>query len=892
MNMLSKLVAAALLLFGAGAANAQSVQQSGVATPGHVAKFVTTGVIGDGGTSNNGGLTTVGITANSACSFGVHEAAVTTSYHELCLGVTPTHAVIGFSAQNGASALPLDMIVNGVTYTFGGSSAGFVTSVTAGAGLTNSGTATAVILGLSTITNNRVLANVSGGTAAPIANTLTSILDILTTTQGSVPYRNASVWTVLTPGSAGNCLISGGAAANISWGSCGGGGSGTVTSVATGTGLTGGTITVTGTISLANTAVTPASYGSGTAIPVITIDQQGRITAASTAALTAATSITGTANQITASAATGAVTLSIPNDFRPPNNITMTGGSVTALAFSATGGSATAAGFYAPSVNNMRISTNSVDAATFDSSQRFVFGTLTASGAQVFANSVTPTMQFLALDTVFGLARYTAGTASAAIRLAHSRTNGAVGYDILQNGDGLGTLRFEGSDGASFILGAQIIAEVDGTPGISDMPTRLTFSTTADGAAVVTQRFLLDSKGNGIFNTGAVATNATDGFPYIPCSAGTPTGTFTSYSGRGPVEIDCTNNILYFGSGSTWYSALTSASAVTSIAGTANQITMSAAVGAVTASIPVTFTAPGYVSVAGSTVAPNGLSLPTTSNLALSTASTEAARINSAQQILVGYTSAIQGTGSSTPKIESFTNVAASPPFAGFRYTADAGGAQLTLLKSRSATLGTNTIVQSGDTAGSILFQGADGTQFLNVALIQAQIDGTPGVNDMPGRLVFSTVPDGSTTNTEVFRIDNTQLIKYTAIVTDATHTDATVCVDTTTKGLYFGSGAAGICLGTSSARYKRNVVDINDGLDAVLSLRPISYYYRADSGNDPDHELYGFIAEDVAPVIPKLVRDDKEGRPNSIDMVGMIPVLVKAIQEQQREITALRQRP
>jgi hypothetical protein len=61
----------------------------------------------------------------------------------------------------------------------------------------------------------------------------------------------------------------------------GGNGSGTVTSVSTGTGLTGGPITTTGTISLANTAVTAGAYGGAATVAVITVDAQGRLTSAS-----------------------------------------------------------------------------------------------------------------------------------------------------------------------------------------------------------------------------------------------------------------------------------------------------------------------------------------------------------------------------------------------------------------------------------------------------------------------------------------------------------------------------------------------------------------------------------------------------------------------------------
>jgi hypothetical protein len=71
-------------------------------------------------------------------------------------------------------------------------------------------------------------------------------------------------------------------------------GSAGVTNVATGTGLTGGPITTTGTINLADTAVTAGSYGSSTSVGTFTVDAQGRLTAASSVAIpTANTTTTG-----------------------------------------------------------------------------------------------------------------------------------------------------------------------------------------------------------------------------------------------------------------------------------------------------------------------------------------------------------------------------------------------------------------------------------------------------------------------------------------------------------------------------------------------------------------------------------------------------------------------
>ena len=88
-----------------------------------------------------------------------------------------------------------------------------------------------------------------------------------------------------------------------------------------------------------------------------------------------------------------------------------------------------------------------------------------------------------------------------------------------------------------------------------------------------------------------------------------------------------------------------------------------------------------------------------------------------------------------------------------FRWSNDAIGPQFHFLKSRGATTGTQAVVSSGDQTGGLVFYGSDGTSFIQTAIINAVIDGTPGTNDMPGRLVFSTTADGASSPTERFRI-------------------------------------------------------------------------------------------------------------------------------------------
>ena len=90
-------------------------------------------------------------------------------------------------------------------------------------------------------------------------------------------------------------------------------------------------------------------------------------------------------------------------------------------------------------------------------------------------------------------------------------------------------------------------------------------------------------------------------------------------------------------------------------------------------------------------------------------------------------------------------------------FTADTSSSALVFTKSRNTTPGSQTIVNDDDQVGAIFFKADDGNASdynNNVAAITASVDGTPGTDDTPGRLVFFTTADGARTNTERMRIN------------------------------------------------------------------------------------------------------------------------------------------
>jgi hypothetical protein len=146
-----------------------------------------------------------------------------------------------------------------------------------------------------------------------------------------------------------------------------------------------------------------------------------------------------------------------------------------------------------------------------------------------------------------------------------------------------------------------------------------------------------------------------------------------------------------------------------------------------------------------------------TDSLLLRANGAERARIDSSGRLLVGTsTSRIVGTGTSQGQIQieqpSTSNAIAS--LITNRNVATVSP-RLELCKTRGTTNGSTTIVTSADLLGGVYYNGADGTNLIPAASVEGYVDGTPGTDDMPGRLVFSTTADGASSPTERMRIDN-----------------------------------------------------------------------------------------------------------------------------------------
>jgi hypothetical protein len=117
-------------------------------------------------------------------------------------------------------------------------------------------------------------------------------------------------------------------------------------------------------------------------------------------------------------------------------------------------------------------------------------------------------------------------------------------------------------------------------------------------------------------------------------------------------------------------------------------------------------------------------------------------------------------------------------------------------------------------------------------------------------------------------------------------------------NGQIFATNAT---IATSDEKFKENITPLNKGLEIVNKLKPVTFNFISDTENNfSEYEEVGFIAQDVDRALStetfakSIVKSTDDSEPTStmgLATQNLIPILVKAIQEQQALIKALEQR-
>ena len=185
--------------------------------------------------------------------------------------------------------------------------------------------------------------------------------------------------------------------------------------------------------------------------------------------------------------------------------ITARGGVSIADSIFHTGDTDTAIRF--PAANTFTVETAGSERARVDSSGRVLIQTNSSITSEP-GEAHTPSLQVAhpqgnVTNLGISVSRFQASNPnSVPIILQKSRNDTIGSHTIVVDDDELGRLEFAGSDGSNFRTAAAITGEVDGSPGSSDMPGRLEFKTTADGATSPTERLRIDSRGSFQFSNG------------------------------------------------------------------------------------------------------------------------------------------------------------------------------------------------------------------------------------------------------------------------------------------------------------------------------------------------------------------------------------------------------
>ena len=198
----------------------------------------------------------------------------------------------------------------------------------------------------------------------------------------------------------------------------------------------------------------------------------------------------------------------------------------------------------------------------------------------------------------------------------------------------------------------------------------------------------------------------------------------------------------------------------------------------------------------------------------------------------------------------------------------------------------------ANDSASGFYTFTGDATFALDVSFSNSQVK-IPDTTDQNPRIMFYR-PTGSGANSYPWRLQagggGSSSSFYIGTGSNTTNGAETIAnkLSISSTGTLTVTGDVVAYGSPSDAKYKENVKPIENALDKVMDLEGVSFDWKENSEVLDIKEDIGFIAQDVQKVIPELVRENEDGN-LSLRYQGLIPVLLEAMKEQQKQINELK---